>query len=316
MTQLREQVYHQLGQFRESLPDTCACTNSLGVTLYRTSTVAATMRYLNPNHPNSIKHLVYDLDRPLAALAWEDRNCPAPTWAAINPENGHAHLGYSLASPIHLNPDSSRKAMRYGAAVEASLRAKLGGDPGYAGNLTKNPLHPYWPTYCFSDLAYELDTLAAHLDLAFDGRRRVQAEGVGRNVTLFDRIRFHAYAARRNAAQGWLSEELFIHHLLGVGMGFNEEFAVPLYPREVAGIAKSVGRWTWENFSPEGFRLWCDNRRAKSLRLRAAQSQERAQRIRELAQTFPDLTQPQIAKLVGVSPRTVWKALQNAQNGA
>lgn len=297
-------------KFSESLPKKIRCTDTLGVTLYRTRTVASAMRYIDPNHPNSVAHLVFDLDRPLGALAWEDANCPPPTWAAINPENGHAHLGYSLASPIHFNLESHRKPQRYLAAVSVALQQQLGADPSYGQGLTKNPLHPYWPTYCFSDLAYELDTLASHLDLAFDGRRKVIAEGIGRNVTLFDRIRFYAYAARRDASQGWLSQDLFIHHLLGIGMSFNLDFPVPLPPAEVGHIAKSVGTWTWEHMSPEGFQLWGDNRRAKSIKVRHAQSEERALRIQELARTFPDLTQRQIANLVGLTQMTVSRALR------
>lgn len=304
-------VYHIQESFRESLPKICRCTDTLGVTLYRTRTVASKMRYIDPNHPNSIAHLVFDIDRPLAVLAHEDRNCPPPSWACINPENGHAHLGYSLASPVHFNPDSSRLPQKYLAAVSVALGNALGADLSYGHGLTKNPLNPYWPTYCFTDLAYDLDSLATHLDLAFDGRRKPVAEGLGRNVTLFNETRFYAYKARRDASQGWLSLDFFIHHLFEVALGTNQGFPQPLPTAEVKGIAKSVGTWTWEHISPQGFRLWGDNRRAKSIRVRHTQSEDRAQRIRELARTFPALTQRELAKLVGLTAMTVNRALKD-----
>lgn len=305
------EILAQLEPFRQSLPRVCACTDQLGVTLYRTRTVAQLMRYIGPNHPNSVNHLVFDLDRPLAVLDWEDANAPPPTWVAINPGNGHAHYGYSLASPIHFNPDSSRKAQRYGAAIEDALGAKLRADRSYAGNLTKNPLNPFWTTVCFSDLAYELDRLGSHLDLEgrfLDLRRKLPAVGLGRNCSLFDGLRHIAYRERRNP-QGWFEYSFFEAYLDRIAQGMNHEFLIPLGDREVHGIAKSVARWTWENLSPEGFRMWGDARRAKSIRVRGARSAERAQRIRELAGMFPDLTQRELARIAKVSVWTVNTAL-------
>jgi len=269
------------------------------------------MRYIGPNHPNSVNHLVFDIDRPLAVLAWEDTNCPAPTWAAVNPSNGHAHLGYSLADPVQWNPDSSRKAQRYASAISVAMGRKLGADPGYAGALTKNPLNAYWPTVCFSDVAYELDTLGSHLELdgLLDRRIRLPTEGLGRNCNLFDGLRLAAYAERRSP-QGWFSEEMFIDHIERLARGMNLEFTTPLTTREVHGIAKSVAFWTWNNMSPEGWKMWGDNRRAKSIRVRHATSTERATRIRELASMFPDLSQRAIASMVGMTAMTVNRALK------
>ena len=301
--------------FRKSLPNICACTNQIGefgVTLYRMKTVAEVMKYIDPNHPNAINHLVFDIDRDEGILAWDDNNCPLPTWACVNPDNGHAHLGYSLASPIHFNPDSSRKAQRYGAVVQKALNLKLKGDPNYHGNLTKNPLNPYWPTMVFTDIAYELDTLADHLDLDsrdLDLRRRAESAGLGRNCNLFDSTRFYAYRLRRDP-QGWFDFSWFAWNVECYAKGMNlESFAVPLGDREVHHIAKSIATWTWENMSPEGFKLWADNRRAKSIRVRSAKSEVRAERIKEVAKLWPNLTQIQLAKMLGLSERTIRLAL-------
>lgn len=307
-------LYTFLDSFRKSLPNTCACTQELGVTLYRTKTIAEIMRYIDPNHPNAVNHLVFDIDRDEGILAWDDNNCPIPNWACVNPDNGHAHLGYSLASPIHFNADSSRRAQRYGSVIQKALNLKLNGDPNYHGNLTKNPLSPYWPTAVFTDTAYELHTLAEHLDLDpkdLDLRRKVEPSGLGRNCSLFDSTRFFAYRLRRKSDQGWLDYSLFEWTIELHALGMNRQaFTIPLGDREVHSIAKSIANWTWNNMSPEGFKLWGDNRRAKSIRVRSARSEVRAERIREVAKTFPELSQPDIAKLVGLSPRTVWAALK------
>lgn len=313
MTQpMQDQVYNQLEHFRNSLPRVCACTNELGVTLYRMKTAAEFMRYIGPNHPNSINHLVFDIDRDMGVLAHDDTNSPPPTWAAINPANGHAHLGYSLASPVHLNPDSSRKAIRYASAISVALGRKLEADPGYAGALTKNPLNPYWPTFCFSDVAYELDTLGTHLELEglLDRRTRLPEEGLGRNCNLFDGLRLMAYRERRSP-QGWFSYDFFENHIERLGLGLNDQFSNPLPSREVHHIAKSVASWTWNNMSPEGFRMWGDNRRAKSIRVRHARSVDRFERIRDLARTFPGATHKELAEMVNLATKTVQRALKS-----
>jgi hypothetical protein len=312
MTITQEKEYNQLALFRNSLPNICACTETLGVTLYRMKSIAEKMNYIGPNHINSINYLVNDIDKPDAALAWEDENCPPPNIMTINPENGHAHYLHALSTPVHFNPDSSRAAQRYLGAVDLALRCKLGGDPGYSGNLTKNPLHPHWPTFCFSDVAYDLDTLAAHLDLenTLDLRRKLPAEGLGRNCNLFESLRQFAYRERRKP-EGFLSFEFFQGVIEWRGFGLNLEFPVPLPSREVQGIAKSIAKWTWANMSPAGFKLWGDNRRAKSLRVRHNQSEVRAERIRDLARTFPEATIRDIAKMVDLGKSTVARALKN-----
>jgi hypothetical protein len=306
-----KEEYTQLELFRNHLPNVCACTDALGVTMYRMRTIAEKMRYIGPNQPNSISYIVHDLDKPLSVLAWEDYNCPPPNLVTVNPDNGHAHYLHALASPVHFNPASSKKAQRYLGAVDVALGRKLGADPGYQGNLTKNPLHPHWPTICFSDVAYDLDTLSAHLDLDpyMDLRRHLPAEGLGRNCRLFEGLRWIAYRERRCAAQGWFGFEFFLNFVEAQGHRLNQEFPSPLGDREVHGIAKSIAQWTWDNLSPEGFRLWGDNRRAKSIRVRHAQSEIRAGRIRELAREFPAATQVQIAAIVGLSERSVRYAL-------
>lgn len=314
MTTPMVQEYNQFDRFRNSLPRVCACTNELGVTLYRMKSSAELMRYIGPNHLNSINYVPLDLDMSEAVLAWEDANVPPPNIATINPDNGHAHYLYGLASPVQFNPDSNRRPQRYLAAVEYALGRKLGADLGYSGNLTKNPLNPHWPTFCFSDVAYDLDNLASHLELEprhLDLRRKMPSLGLGRNCTLFDDLRRIAYKERQKPDQGWFSLDMFIFYLEGIAQGMNYGFQIPLTEREVHHIAKSVGTWTWENMSPEGFKLWGDNRRAKSIRTRHARKEDRAERIRDLARAFPGATAQAIADMVGLSRRTVFYALKS-----
>ena len=48
--------------------------------------------YIQANPPHLRVWSIYDIDRPEAALAWEDARLPCPSWIAVNLENLHGHL--------------------------------------------------------------------------------------------------------------------------------------------------------------------------------------------------------------------------------
>ena len=54
-------------------------------------------RLIQFNGPRYISYLVFDVDRPAAALAWQDANLPRPTLIIENPRNTFAHYAYELA---------------------------------------------------------------------------------------------------------------------------------------------------------------------------------------------------------------------------
>lgn len=77
---------------------------------------------------------IFDIDRPAAALAWEDANLPPPTWAAVDRQSTKGHLVWGLSAPVLVDsPDLRQAPLRYLCAVEAAFRAKLDADKGYSG---------------------------------------------------------------------------------------------------------------------------------------------------------------------------------------
>ncbi len=136
-----------------------------------------------------------------AYCSWQDAGLPAPHWVCVNLRNGHAHLGYQLATPVARTSAARQKTLRYLAAIEHVLARRLGADMAYAGLITKNPIHHDWWTIWHSAEPYSLDYLAEFCpdkDLAAYSRRsRKEASGFGRNVTLFDNVREWAYSAVR-----------------------------------------------------------------------------------------------------------------------
>jgi len=217
---------------------------------------ALTRAYIQANPPHIRVWTIYDCDYPGAILAWEERNLPPPSWAAKNRENGHAHLVWGLSAPVLVAPEARDGPIRYLAAIEGAFTATLAADPGFTGILTKNPAHPRWHVLRGPRIGYELNELAEWVDLdRFKPKRgrKVAEVGVGRNVTLFDRLRYWAYRnvleyKREGGLGGW---NAWLSACNSRALVLNGDFAAPLDGREVWWVAKSVAKWTWRRFSLE-----------------------------------------------------------------
>jgi len=208
-------------------------------------------KYIQFNQPHAMFWLGFDVDRLGAAIDWSDRNAPAPTLTITNPENGHAHLLYALKTSIRTAPDGKMKPLKYAAAVENALRKKLEADVGYSGLICKNPNHGYWKIAVWQPELYTLDWLADSLDLNAANEKEIIADyGLGRNCTLFDKIRKWAYRAIR---QGWPEYDQWLQACYERGRAYNLQFPTPLDDGEVMGIAKSIAKWTVQHFSKESF---------------------------------------------------------------
>lgn len=204
-------------------------------------------------------------------MAPYDADLPEPFWASVNPENRHAHLCYGLEAPVMLGACDRPKPMRYLAAIEHAMAAKLGADLGYSGLITKNPLHKHWETVWADGGVnwsgktdapvmrrrwtgqgiYSLAFLAEHLDLPkFIPKRKPEEVGLGRNVTIFDWLRQEAYREVRGwkKAGGSGVYVQWLTHLYHKALGRSGDMLIPLDSREVHCIAKSVSKWVWNRF--------------------------------------------------------------------
>lgn len=266
---------HQADLFQSRLPRRPYATDNLQWGIRpMPQAVAVQKRHIQPNPPCLNYWLVFDVDRPDAAMRWEELNLPAPTWVARNPENGHAHLAYGLAVPV-VSSDAARAApLRLAAAIQAAYTDALGADVNYSGLICKNPLHPDWQVLWFyrgeHDL-YSLGDLADYVELSrfCDRRRRVSDVGLGRNCTLFERLRQWAYRAVR----GYWRPGGFADWQAAVvsKAGSYNTFPEPLQSAEVRAVAKSVGKWVWQRFTPTEFRAAQGRRgRRKGAKVRAS----------------------------------------------
>jgi len=302
-----------LDYFVNSLPKKPYCTNELGSLFIRDKDKAIRHKYIQHNDPFDLFWLVYDVDRPTAHFDWQDNHCPAPNITAMNPENGHAHLFYGLDCPVircEYNPKVHKSPIRYAAAIDVALTKKLEADFGYAGLISKNPIHPHWNVNVWEPVPYELADLAGWLDLEpyRDQRVRLPPIGLGRNCTLFDVCRRWAYREVRRG--GYLNMDFFIHACLIHVEGINNEFPCPLPYSEVKAIAKSIGKWVYQHFTADGF-IECRRKKNRaSQAVRKSTAAARNEKIREYKAKYKAATMRKIAAVFNCSLGTVSNALK------
>ncbi len=204
-------------------------------------------RYLQINPPRTALWMAFDVDRPGGGLAWQDAGLPPPAWSCTTRTNGHGHLVYGLEVPV-IGQDFANKSVRYLEAVREGYRSRLGGDPGFAGVLTKNPRHPDWLLERGVQKLWTLGELAEFVELPSVSTKKNQTEGGrGRNVDTFDRLRFWAY--RNVSDQRLRGREAWANAVHRQAEKFNSLNAPGLNQREVAHIAKSVSLWVWERYT-------------------------------------------------------------------
>lgn len=210
---------------------------------------AKNRRYLQINPPTQQHYLVFDVDRQGAAFAWEDCNVAPPNYAAINPENGHAHLVYKLAEPVATSEHGRLAPLRYLAAIERGYRIELGADAGYSGLVTRNPYKTR--TLCIHKHEYDLFELSDWLkrDLGEYAEQETAVVGLGRNVTLFDTARVWAYKAIRFYRVPERSRlfDVWRKEVEDYALGINAQFPTPLVYSEVKATAKSIAKYCWKH---------------------------------------------------------------------
>jgi len=310
-----------LDLFPRRIPRRPFATDCPGPGLHRMSPLEAIKRrHLQVNPPNLRFWLLFDIDKPDAAMAWDDAGLPEPAWTAQNPANGHAHSAWGIEAPVLLDKPDRQKPVRYLAAIESAYRAAMAADPAYGGLLTKNPLSPHWRTFWGQHGIYGLDDLAEYVDLDRHKPRpgiKVEDIGLGRNVALFDSLRLWAYRAWRKYKLIGATAHDFDAACLAAARERNGDFPVPLHDPEVCHTAKSVSRWVWQKFSLGEFERIQRRRGTKggqvSGAVRKTAAEERRERLMPsiLEMMGQGHSQQVIADTVGVSTRTIIRWLKD-----
>lgn len=240
-------------------PSRPLCSDDLSHGIWRETLEDALRRpYIQANPQRRVWALLFDVDQPLAALAWEAAGLPPPTWTAQNPENGHAHIAYALSDPVAKSDAAKLKPLRLLARIQHAMTDALNADKGYVGLITKTPNHARWRTTVWRPEPYGMDELRDYLPDNLELPKRIkksEAIGIGRNVSLFDSLAAWSYKKRLSYTdpQEWFLVCLQQAQTLNT-------FATPLPFNEVKATAKSVSKWTWTHITESGLAAWRSSR--------------------------------------------------------
>lgn len=302
----------QLDLFAARLPHRPYCTDELGYGVcIRSKESALRKRYVQANPPATVGYLVFDVDREGAAFAWEQYNLPPPSWAAVNPENGHAHLAYAVQTPIVRTNAARLEPLRFMAAIQDAMTVQLHADPGYAMFLTKNPLSSAWRVLSHENAVYDLQHLADYVDLSLAKKKqRALVNGLGRNCDLFDNLRRRAYREVAGFREGGCYQTWW-RFILDAARKLNS-YNQPLPDSEVQATARSVAKWVWRHFGQgaavERFRDRQKGRQKRSAGVRKGRTAERVLRaVDGLRRAGKRVTVAAVARLSGVSRQAIYK---------
>lgn len=290
----------------------CSDDLAFGVKV-RPKQIALLKRYIQANHPYYTNFLIFDLDSPTAYVDffYDMVGVPTPNLIVENPENGHAHYIYQLATPIY-NTDASRpKPIAFGNAVYLALREVLQADQGYTGLICKNALHEHWRTHLLREQPYTLKQLSERLDLTTHKINKPiapdEAVGLGRNCCVFETVRKWAYVEIRSYRGSTYPQ--WLQGVIDYCMKLNGEFTLPMSYNEVKGIAKSIARWVWKR-DPHCYAMFIERQSMKGrmggLKGGVARSAQYADaRIKAQQLKKQGMNNTQIAKKLGVTRMTV-----------
>lgn len=297
--------------FIDNLPDKPHCANGFEYGLrILPKDIALTRRHIQHNKPWTLAWLVLDLDSPLFWQKMDSDLLPVPNMVVFNPENNHCHLYYGLKTPVYNSVAARRHPLRYLASIEHALKLKWGADMLYAGRISKNPLHEHWDTKELRADLWELGELADWLTLPDKLPPRAAQVGVGRNLTLFDWLRYWAYD---NVLEFRVSSTFraWLETVRSTAAEFNT-FPEPLPDSEIRALGNSVAKWVWRNYT----KRWTDEefseRQAKRGKLGGLMKghANKEKRVQALEMRAKGMTQQVIADSLEVNVRTVRRWLK------
>ena len=308
MLELPEKKY----ELKDCLPRKSYCTKNFasGLTI-RPRELALKYRYIQLNPPWMRWALVFDLDYGVHPWVAYDNNLPNPTFIVQKESNRRAHLIYAIATPVCTSDAARLAPLRYLEAIERAYRNRLDADPLYAGLIAKNPWNlTAWNIWWNEDLVYDLNYLAESVYNELHPpkptkREREEIAGLGRNCYIFENVRLWAYTAVRGF-WGPGSEQRWQAAVNARCDEVNATFPTPLSPIETRCIARSIAKWVWLRFSPDGFSAWQRGNSEKHWRSRA--KKERGLELLQLG--LPAST---VAEDVGVTSRTVRRWSKEAE---
>jgi len=278
------------------LPRKMLVTNNLNLGLHlEDKTFGVRRRYIQINHQNLTKMMVFDVDNPINIYNWRYlSDIPVPNLIIINPKNQHSHMVYLLDDNnfVCKSENGRLKDILIYQTIYNELCERLNADSRYVQKIMKNPFHNSWKTQVIHNDTYTFDDFAKYVDLnsikQYETKQTRSDESLmreqeGRNCTVFERARFYAYSVIKayKYAHTLKDSQNFFDAVYNFAENINKEFKTPLSQREIFSTVKSIVNWTIIHFSGvsstndfEKKDIWGDNSRAKSIKTRSTTKQK------------------------------------------
>ena len=221
------------------------------------------------------------------------------------------------AKPLPFEVDAVKGTEAIVAAIESALIRALGGDPTYAGLIAKNPTHVDWRLIDLRSVPYTLYELEDGLDLSgpckAEQREEAKNQGcAGRNVMVFDLLRFHAYqhVMMYREDSDYMTWK---RYLTARADDFNHDQTPPLPFNELKHLVQSVAKWTWTRYtgrlSDEAFSDLQAYRGARGGRISAKVRAEAAEKQGvSLAKQMSELRKLNPSEKKGITKNKPWEA--------
>lgn len=323
----------ELQQFQANLPRKPYCCDHYSQGLVVRAVQHAIKRdYIQPNHPDFLHYLAFDID----VNCWEvleENHGLRPNLAMINPTNNKGHFLLRIKDGIYKGENANRKFLKYASDIESKLTGQYGADFGYTGTIVKNPLSSSWRVFSYRSDPWDFDELNEYI--TYKPLERPKTDfietntALGRNCQLFDEVRLkHAYRSLQHHKDNG-SFETFKDFLFSVADKINGNFTNPLAPGEVVQVVKSIAKWTWSNYEPKINRgrdtakgIFLGNTKDKQVLAAVETNKQRKnateRKIRSAIYSIKadgqKVTQKRIAEVSGLSTRTIreYKELVNS----
>ena len=246
-------IANPLEDFKQKIPARPYCSDNKRIKYIRHRDEAIKMPYIQANHA-VINYIIFDLDYNGSALAAMDNDLAEPTITAINRDNGHCHALYqidkiypktaSIKSRTLLNDiiDGYKNILKADRVITTQKQ------------LTKNPLHQCWETLTGKPVTLsEMAEYLPHSSKQHPNWTPAERLGdfsnyisIGRNCTMFEYIRHHAYSIVANCqSQEELMSSISMIAIEKNNIELFKWFKTPLTKKELNDITKSISRWTW-----------------------------------------------------------------------
>ena len=262
---------------------------------------------------HSFPSLILDLDSQAAVQEYYRRtyceSFPECQWMVQRVANGHAHVVYNLAVPVHRGELARERPLREFARIAEYYTSALKADRGYMGVLTHNPMSkahgPGFKTQWLRRDPYSLGELARVIPFGWK-RPLVSCTDIGRNCDLF------------RALMRWAGcPENMVNDCLAAAHVINQSFDIPLPHAEVAATARSVKkyRFGWitkgRYFTSEQSRLWGRERGIRSGASRRKRTEDRDRAIVQAIEEGESMRS--VARRFVLSRMQVWRICQFAK---